>query len=139
MIVEDRLNRNKNLFSNTTNGIILSKGDDGIGVEDTRIRPSEELPISAQLIDRNASKYLSGMLCNDRHTSNTHSRKHDTTSKSGRKRSKVIDITNKQNKRKSSTQSISKRYRVISKQNILKRNKKTRQYVAMVSMAKNYT
>ena len=85
IIVEDRLNRNKNLFSNTTNGIILSEGDDGIDIEDTRITPSEELPISAQLIDCNASKYLSGMLCNDRHTSNTHSRKHDTTSKSKEK------------------------------------------------------
>ena len=56
IIVEDRLNRNKNLFSNTTNGTILSEGDDGIDVEDTRITPSKELPISAQLIDRNASK-----------------------------------------------------------------------------------
>ena len=83
-IVEDRLNSNKNSFSNKAIEINLSEGADGIYVEDTLTIPSDGAPIRAQLIDRNANKYLGRMLCNDRQTSNDHSRKPNTTSKYGR-------------------------------------------------------
>ena len=79
-IVEDRLNSNTNSFINAANGINLSKGADGIDVNDILIIPSEGARIIAQLIVRNTNTYLGRMLCNDRHASNTHSRKPNTTS-----------------------------------------------------------